>query len=159
MPFTPPTTVASKATTGYLAQFFLGTAGSPTTYQAVAEVKQIQVSYASAPEVNATHLLSPNSTEEVRAGLIKPGTFELTCNFIGDASQLAILTAIQNAAANNPPNQPLKIVAPVNDGTQTYTATFQGYLNKYEVGPFENNKVTEVKIGGQITGSIVEAVA
>lgn len=159
MPFTPPTTVASQATTGYLSQFFLGTAGSPITYQAVTEIKSIQISYASAPEVNVTHLLSPNSTEEMRAGLIKPGTFELSGNFIGDASQLAILTAIQNAAANNPPNQPLKIVAPVQNGSKTYTATFVGYLNKYEVGPFENNKATEVKIGGQITGSIVEAVA
>lgn len=159
MPFDAPATVASQATTGYLSQFFLGTDGSPITYQSIAELKSFSGKHGSVSEVNVTHLLSPDSTEELRAGLIKPGTYEISGNFIGDASQLALYTAMKNAAAQNPPTQPMKATAPAKNGTMTYTMTCIGYVSSVEIGPFENNKSIDFKATIQITGGLVEAVA
>jgi hypothetical protein len=154
MPFTPPTTYASQATTGYEAQFSMGSPLVP-----LIEVKHIKPSYYSTPEVNVSHLLSPSSTEELRPGLLKPGTVEVGGNLIGDSSQLAITTAAKNNAAQNPPTQAFTITAPVQNGTKTYTCVGVGYVAGYEVGPFELNKAIEFMMRLQITGIISETVA
>jgi hypothetical protein len=154
MPFTAPSTVASVATTGYLSQFWLG---SPLA--AIAEIKSIKTAYYTVPEVNVSHLLSPGSAEELRPGMLKPGTVEIGGNFIGDATQLAILTTMEANAAQNPPVQAFKITAPVQNGTKTYTCIGVGYIAKYDAGPFEINKGIEFAMSLQITGIIVETVA
>jgi hypothetical protein len=154
MPFSMPTTVASVATTGYGAQFLLG---SPLA--AIAEIKSIKPQYFDTPEVNVTHLLSPNATEELRPGLLKPGTVEITGNFIGNAGQLALKTTAALNAAQNPPTQGFSITAPVNNGTQTYTCVGVGYIASYAPGPFENNKAIDFTMKLQITGIVTESVA
>jgi len=145
---------ATKATIGYLAKFFVGDSASPTGYTAVAEVKSIKPSLMTIPAIDATHLQSPDATEEKLPGLIKPGTVEIMGNFIGDASQLQIKTLAQARTVF-----PFKITAPINSSTQTYTVTGLGFINKYETGPLEPSKLNEFSMGVEITGSIVEGVA
>lgn len=154
MPFSAPSTIASKATTGNLAQFFIGTVASPMSYNAVAELKSIKPNQVSVPEVEITTLLSPNMTEEMIPGMIKPGSVTIGGNFTGDASQLSLLSLAQSQTVFW-----WKITAPVNKSTQTYTATGSGYISKYDNGPLEKNKPFEFSAEIQITGSITESVA
>lgn len=144
----------TKATIGYLATFSIGTNASPIAYTAMAEVKSIKPNNFTVPSIDATHLQSPNATEEKLPGLIKPGTVEISGNFIGDTSQLSISTLAQTRAVF-----PFKITSPINSGTQTYTVTGTGFISKYEAGPFEPSKLSEFSMGMEITGTITEAVA
>lgn len=156
MPFTLPTTAASKANTGYGATLYLGTTASPPVYGAspFAELKTFRIAPISVPDVETTTLLSPLNTEEMIPGMIKPGTIELSGNFIGDATQLAITTDAQAQASFS-----WKAVAPIQQGAKTYTANGIGYFTKYEVGPFEKNKPIEFSASIQITGPYYESVA
>lgn len=153
MPFTPPSTYTSKANTGYYAVFFLGTVASPLSYNAMLEVKSIKADYFTVPEVPTTHLQSPNYTEEFFPGMLKPGTIDLSGNFIGDTSQMPTgLAAAQDIIF-------WKITSPVQQNSKTYTATGTGFITNYSPGPFENNKALEFSIKLQITGQVTETVA
>lgn len=154
MPFTPPSTVASKATTGYLAQLLIGSVASPLSYNAIAELKSFKGNVITVPDVQTSHLLSPNNTEEMIPGMIKPGTVDVGGNLIGDASQTAFLALAQAQTVFA-----VKITAPMQSSTKTYTGTGQGFIGKYEIGPFENNKPTEFSAAIQLTGGWTEAVA
>jgi len=145
----PPT----KATIGYLSTFSVGSLASPTVYSQMAEIKTIKSSIASIPVVDATHLQSPNATEEKLPGLISPGTVDIGGNFTGDASQLTILTLAQARTVF-----PFKITAPVNKGTQVYTLTGVGFISKYDVGPFEANTLGEFTMSMEIAGAVTETV-
>lgn len=149
MPFTPPSTVASKANTGYLAQLILG---SPAV--AVSEIKSFTVDPISMPEVNKSHLLSPNNTEEFSPGMIKPGKVKISGNFIGDASQLQIETLAKAQSEFT-----FSVVAPVQKNTKTYTGSGSAYFASYTLGPFENNKTIDYMAELQITGTYDENVA
>ena len=154
MPFSPPGTYASKANTGYYAQFLFGTVASPISYSACLEIKSFKPAYVTVPEVPTTHLLSPNYTEEFFPGMLKPGTIDFSGNFIGDSSQTALtgLAQAQDIVG-------WKIIAPVQQNTKTYTATGTGFVTEYSPGPFENNKSVEFTGKIQITGVYTEAVA
>ncbi len=152
MPFTPPTTYASKANAGYLAEFLIGDAASPPNYTAIAEIKQFSADPISMPEIPTTHLLSLANTEEFVPGMIKPGKVSFGGNFIGDSSQLNITTLAQAQTIF-----PLQILAPVQRGTKTYTFTGHGFIASYKVGPFENNKAIEFTAEIQMTGSYTES--
>jgi len=154
MPFTSPGTYFSQATTGYLATISLGTQASPDSYTALVEVRTIKTNDITVPDVNVTHLQSPSATEEMIPGLIKPGTIEVTGNFIGDTTQLNPVTLAQNQTIVW-----WKVIAPVQSGTKTYTATGSGFINKAEFGPFENNKADDFSFGLQITGVATRSVA
>lgn len=149
---------ASRAVSGNKAVFYMGTTSSPLGYNAVLEVKSINPNFVTVPEINTTHLLSPNSTEEFFPGLIKPGKMEMTGNFIGDSSQLNFLQCAEAQTI-----LAWKITAPVNQiggvPTQVYTATGIGYVADYSSGPLEQNKAFEYKLGIQVTGTISESVA
>ena len=155
MPFTAPTTVASKANTGYLATLSLGvyTSGVAGSYNPVSELKSFKANLNTVPEVNVSTLLSPGNTEEFFPGMIKPGTIDMSGNLIGDASQLAITTAAQAQTIF-----PFKIIASIQ-GTKTYTLTGAGYWAEYSPGPWENNKPVEFTAKIQMTGSYTEVVA
>lgn len=154
MPFTPPATVASKANTGYLAQFLLGDTASPPNFTAVAEIKSFSSDLISMPEVDNTHLLSPGNTREFVPGMIKPGKVQFSGNFIGDSSQLNIAALAQAQTIF-----PFKIVAPVQRNSKTYTCVTNGFMSGYKPGPFENDKATEFQAEIQMTGAFTEAVA
>ena len=149
MPFTPPTTAASQANTGYLAQFLLG---SPPA--AIAEIKSFSLDPISMSEVSTTHLLSQSNTEEFIPSLIKPGKCSASGNFIGASSQLTITTLAQAQTIFA-----FQIVAPVYRNTKTYTFTAAGFIAGYKLGPFENNKALEFSVDIQITGAYTEVVA
>ena len=145
----------SKATTGYKATFGIAVDASPIgDYVLMAELASIKPSNFSIPSIDTTHLQSPNATEEMIPGLIKPGTIAITGNFIGDASQLNISQLAQGQTIF-----PWQIVSPINRGTQLYTATGYGFIAKYETGPFEPNKKIDFAADVQITGNITETVA
>lgn len=146
--FAPPAQYASKANTAYESTLSIG---SPLV--AFVELISWAPSPMDVPQVPATHLLSPNNTEEFSAGMIKPGTIEFSGNFIGDASQLAILTLAEAQTIF-----PFAGVAPMQRGVKTYTGSGIGYFSKYSVGPFENNKDIQFKATIQITGAYSEAV-
>jgi hypothetical protein len=143
----------SKANTGYKATFGIGDNASPIDYTIMAELASIKPSNFSIPAIDTTHLQSPNATEEMIPGLIKPGTIALSGNFTGDASQLNI-----SARAQTQSIFPWQIQSPINKGTQVYTATGIGFISKYETGPFEPNKKIDFAADIQITGNITETV-
>jgi hypothetical protein len=148
-------TTSTKASIGYLATFAIGDSTvSPINYTLMAEVKSIKPSIASIPSIDATHLQSPNATEEKLPGLIKPGTVEMTGNFIGDTTQLAILGKAESRSVF-----PFQIKAPVNSGTQIYTLSGEGFISKYDTGPFEPSKLTEFTLTMEMTGTVTETVA
>ncbi len=149
MPFTPPTTVASQAVTGYLAVLKIG---SPLV--AMSEIKSFKASLINVQEVPTSHLLSPNNTEEQIPGMIKPGGLEFSGNFIGDAGQLQITTLAANQSTFA-----FQLIAPVQSGTKTYTLSGNGFFTKYEPGPFENNKAVEYAGAMQLKGAYTETVA
>lgn len=154
MPFSPPTTYYSLAATGYEYQMEIGTQSSPDSYTAILEIRSIKTNDFTVPAVDVTHLLSPNATEEKIPGLIKPGTIEVTGNFIGDTTQTGIPTLGQNLTLVW-----WKVTGPVQRGAKTYTASGTAFLNKWDVGPFENNKAIDVSFGLEITGTITYTVA
>ena len=154
MPFTPPTTYASQGSTGYQAQFFIGTVASPISYTAVKETKSIKPNFITVPEVETSHLLSPNNTEEMLPGMIKPGTIEISGNWLGDSSQTALSDLAQAGTV-----AAWKITAPVQGLTKTFTATGSGFVTKFDVGPFEKNKPNEFTATVQMTGSYTTSVA
>ena len=149
---------ASRAVTGNKAVFYIGSVASPLGYNALLEVKSISPNFISVPEVNISHLLSPNATEEFFPGMNKPGKMEVSGNFIGDTSQLSILQLAQQQIIIA-----WKFTAPVDQQsgvtTKVYTATGIGYVAEYSSGPFEQNKAVEYKLGIQVTGSPTESVA
>lgn len=142
----------TKATIGYESTFSIG-AGSPTAYTQMAECKSIKPNLITVPPIDATHLLSPNATEEKLPGLIKPGTIDVSGNFTGAASQLNIAAL---AAARTV--FPFQTTSPVNSGTQVYTIASQGFISKYDPGPFEPSKLIEFALSIEISGAFTETV-
>ena len=143
----------SKATTGYLATFSISANVSPLDYVPMAELASIKPSNFSIPSIDTTHLQSPNATEEMLPGLIKPGTIAISGNFTGDASQMNISTLAQSQTVF-----PWQVTSRINKGTQLYTATGYGFIAKYETGPFEPNKKIDFAADVQITGNITETI-
>ena len=143
----------TQASIGYQSTFSVGSATSPITYSQMAEIKTIKPNIATIPAIDATHLQSPNATEEKLPGLIKPGTVDITGNFIGDASQLAILTLAESRVVF-----PFQISALVNRGAQVYTVSGFGFISKYDTGSFETSKVSEFSMSMEITGTVTETV-
>ncbi len=145
---------ASLGNSGYTSVFYTGVAGSPPTYTAVLEIASINKKNYTIPAIDLTHLLSPNATEEMTPGILKPGTIEITGNFIGDTTQLNFNTLAQAQTVF-----PWKITAPMQKGAKTLTSTGLCFVVDYETGPFEANKKIDFKATLQMTGTITEAVA
>jgi hypothetical protein len=78
---------ASKARLGYGSKFYIGDTASPVGYTVLSEIAIINFADYTVAEVDVTHLLSPNSSEESLPDLLKPGTIEISGNYTGDASQ------------------------------------------------------------------------
>lgn len=162
MSWSPPVTYASNAQAAYLAQFFLGTPSSPDSYVAMVEVVSIKTDDFTVTEIDFTHLLSPNSTEESGPGLAKPGNVEVTGHFTGDATQWTNpidLATGQSTAGLAPIVCFWQVKSPVARNTMTYTAQGSGYVTKFALGPFENNKPIDVALSLKITGQPTRTVA
>ena len=144
----------SLANSGYGATFFVGDTSSPIDYTAVSEIASINKKNFSVPSIDVTHLLSPNTTEEMIPGILKPGTVEMTGNFIGDVTQLQFTTLAQAQTVFN-----FKVTAPMQKNTKTYTAVGTCFVTDFETGPFEANKKIDFKVTLQRTGILVETVA
>jgi hypothetical protein len=144
---------ASKARLGYGSKFYTGDTASPVSYTLLSEIATINFSDYSVAEVDVTHLLSPNSSEESIPGLLKPGTIELSGNYTGDASQqnIDVLAVAQTVF-------PWKITAPAS-GATVLTITGFGYIVKKETGPFEPSKKSDFKVGVRVSGAISYSVA
>ena len=147
-------TYSSSANTGYLATFLTGSAASPPVYTAVAECATITVPRYTVPDINVTHLLSPNTTEELVPGLLMPGKIAITGNFIGDATQLALDTLAQGQTIF-----PFQITVPVQKRAKTATISGYGFMTKNEIGPIEPNRKLDFSIEIQMTGFATIAVA
>lgn len=154
MPFVSPGTYYSTSQTGYLATISLGTVASPDSYTATFEVRSIKSNNFTVPDIDVTTLQSPNATEEYIPGLVKPGTIEVTGNYIGDTTQQSIPALGVGQVIGF-----YKIVASVQRGAKTYTQTGSGFITKWEVGTFENNKAVDYSFTLKITGTITETVA
>ena len=149
MPFTPPSTYASKANTAYEATVALG---SPPV--AFMEVKTFSIDYASIPEVPTTHLLSVNNTEEFSPGMIKPGKITVGGSWIGSSDQLAITTKMQAQTIGA-----WVITFPVQQGAKTEVDAGTGFIVGLKNGPFENNKAIEFQLEIQMTGAWTQTVS
>ena len=144
----------SLANSAYGAVFYTGDASSPTDWTAVLEIASITKKNLSVPSIDVTHLKSPNATEEMVPGIIKPGTMELTGNFIGDTTQLAFLTFAQGQTVF-----PFKMTAPMQKDTKTLTVIGTCFVTEYEDGPYEANKKIDFKVTLQVTGTSSVTVA
>jgi hypothetical protein len=144
----------SRATIGYLSTFSVGDDNSPIGYTEMLEVKSITPNFFTVPVVDATHLKSPNATSEKKPGLIMPGTIEVTGNFIGDATQLQILTLAEARTVF-----PFKFTEPVDDSTKVYTATGNGFISAYGHNAIQPSSLGEFRMTMEITGTITEDVA
>lgn len=152
--FTSPGTYTSQGTTGYLATLSTGVAVSPPTsppsynYTPVIEMRTFEVKLLDVPNVDFTHLQSPNNTREIRPGMIMPGTIDFTSNAILDATQLGVLTNAQLQA-----NIPFQIKAPIQDSNATLVFTGIAFTKTAKLGPFENDKPNELAGSFQMEGS------
>jgi hypothetical protein len=144
---------ASKARLGYGSKFYIGDTASPVGYTVLSEIAIINFADYTVAEVDVTHLLSPNSSEESIPGLLKPGAIELSGNYTGDASQqnIDVLAVAQTVF-------PWKITAPAS-GAMVLTITGYGYITKKETGPFEANKKNDFKVAVRVSGAISYSVA
>jgi len=150
MPFSTPTTIASLGQSGYLGVFSYG---SPLVQ--LLEVKTFSIKRISVPNLNFTHLLSPNTTEELGPGINMPGTLDVSGNFIGSVDQTTDLDTLWQ-------NQTVfawQYVGPMQRRAKTMTLTGQAYITKFDIGPFEPNRPVEFSVSMQTTGftSIVVA--
>ena len=143
----------SLANSGYGATFSVGDTSSPIDYVETAEIASINKKNFTVPSIDVTHLKSPNTTEEMIPGILKPGTIEMTGNFIGDVTQLQFPTLAQAQTVF-----PFKITAPMQKNSKTYTATGTCFVTDYETGPFEANKKIDFKVTMQRTGLLSETV-
>ena len=139
MPFTPPAQYSSTGTTGYESTFGVDPAGgSPPDIIPFVELKSFTINFGDRPEVNFTHLLSPNYTEEISPGPTKPGTIDFSGNFTGDISQMDL----DGLQINRTP-VPFKAVSPTDQAQKTCTVTGFGYLASQKFGDFEIGKPIE----------------
>jgi hypothetical protein len=150
----PAPTAPTQATIGYLGTFSVGDTASPVNFTDMLEVKTIKPNLVTVPVINATHLKSPNATEEKLPGLIMPGTVDISGNFVGDATQLNIQTLAKARTVF-----PWKITAPVQGGTKTYTVSGFGFVSKYDNGPIEPSALNAFTMTLEISGTITEVVA
>ena len=148
-----PPNVPSQANSGYGATFAVGV-GSPINYAIVSEIASINKKNFTVPPIDVTHLLSPNATEEMIPGIIKPGTVEMTGNYIADATQLQFVTLATGRTVF-----PFQITAPMQKNSKTLTATGMCFVTDYETGPFEANRKIDFMVTLQVTGTVVETVA
>lgn len=146
----PVATYPSQANSGYLGTFSYG---SPLV--ALIEAKHINFPRYTIPDLNVTHLLSPNSTEELVPGLMMPGVIDVTGNFIGDATQVGDLDTLSQAQTVFP----WQITVPVASRGKTATITGRGFLNKHDIGPVEPNRPVEYAISVRTTGFSTISVA
>ena len=147
-----PAFVASKANLGYGAAFWVGT-GSPATYTQMSEINAIVFADYTITEIDTTHLASPNTMEEAIPGMIKPGTIELTLNYIADATQAQVDTLAMARTIF-----PWEITGPVS-GNKTLTIAGYGFITKKETGPWEPNKKQDFKVSVRAAGVITWTVA
>lgn len=142
----------TRAQIGLGTQFFIGS-GSPVVY-AVSMTEAVTITFAdyTVAEVDVTHLLSPNSTEEVISGLRKPGTVDVEGNFIGDTVQQSI-----NDLALARTVFPWQITAPLS-GARVLTITGIGFITKRETGPFTPGGKINFKFSVKVAGTITYAV-
>jgi hypothetical protein len=152
MPAPSPVFAPSKAQLGYGSAFFMG-AGSPVNYTEISEIASVAFADYTVSVIDVTSLASPNATEESIPGLLKPGTIEMTGNYIGDASQIAI-----DPIATARTIFPWMITATTSSG-KTLTVTGFGYITKKETGPFEPNKKQDFKVSVQVAGAVTWTVA
>jgi hypothetical protein len=141
----------SQAALGYLSAFYTGDNASPISYTAVTETAEINFAGFTVPEVDVTHLQSPGAVMESIPGFIKPGTIEITGNFIDDTSQRAFTTLGLARTIFN-----WKIDAPKSDGS-TFTITGKGFVSKLQKGPFSATAKQSFSASIQVTGLYTES--
>ena len=144
---------ATRATIGYLATFAIGNDASPSVFVMMAECKSIKPNLVTIPVINATHLQSPNATEEKIPGLIMPGTLEISGNFIGDATQLNIQMLAEGRTVF-----PFQCTAKVDKGTKVWTLTGLGFISKFDTGPLEPSTLNAFSLTIEITGTMTVTV-
>lgn len=142
-------TYASKANTGYLGTFSIG---SPLVQ--LTEVRSINIPQYVIDVIDRTHLLSPNTTKEKTPGMMEPGKISLTGNYLGDTAQAGIDTLAQAQSV-----VPYQITFPVQNGAKTATITGSAFIAKKDIGPVEGDKVLDYSIDIQTTGYSTIVVA
>lgn len=144
----------SRANSGYNTTFSVGDSASPLGYVQLLETATIMVSGPSIPAIEVTHLLSPNATGEYVPGIIDPGTLDITGNWVGDATQLDILTTAKAQTVFA-----FKIVAPCDNRTKSATITGLGFWKDGPKIDLAVNKGTNFTASIKVTGTITIAVA
>jgi hypothetical protein len=119
------------------------------------EVKHINFPRYTIPDLNVTHLLSPNATEELVPGLMMPGVVDVTGNYIGDPTQVGDIDTLAQAQTVFA----WEISMPVQSRGKTATITGRGFFNKHDIGPVEPNRPIEFAISIRTTGFSTVTVA
>jgi hypothetical protein len=127
---------------------------SPVSFNNVLEVKTVDDKGYTTSDVDLTNLNSPDATEEMAPGLLKPGTLDLGCNFIGSTDQLAFKGWAQGQSVVW-----YQIQFGVQKNTKTCTEVGQCYVKTYDIGPLDPNRAVDIKISVQKTGPYSLTVA
>jgi hypothetical protein len=141
-------TTPSVAEIGYGSTFATGTgSGGSITYTIVAEVTSIKPSGVTTGEEDVTSLQSPGGVREYIPTLSDNGTFELTANYIGDATQLNV-----ESLALARTIFPFQIQGAVGGKTQTRTG--RGFFTKFNQGDLTVDKVASFTATFRVTGVV-----
>jgi hypothetical protein len=132
--------MSTDFTLGFGSQIYVSTDGD--TYTLIAQSKDLNSPSSEVGTVNITNNSSPNFSEEVAAGLYKPGTIDF--EWIYTPTQQATLYGYWNSA----PSQTLFFKEIFTDASGW---TFSGFLTKIENETKTENEAIMGKVSVQLT--------
>lgn len=125
--------------------FGFGTGATEPAYTVLADTINIQGFEQDVGELDITHSQSPDCTMEVAPGITDNGTVVVECNFVGNETSHAAITALKGAA-----DSWFQILVP----DQQYDAKFRGFLKGISESHPNAEKQTvtfTIRVSGVIT--------
>lgn len=137
----------TKVVLGFGSILKRGDGGGPENFSTIAENLDISIDTGELQTIDATHQESPDSTEELIAGLHSTGSLTFSSNYIpSDAEQTGLLTDKTNRVKRN-----FKVTVPT---TPTGEITFTALVTNFNIGLPVKDKMsvdTTLKMTGAVT--------
>ena len=112
-------------------EFSTNMTDSPLTFTEVSEVKGVSANPEASPEIDFTHYASVE--QELRVGLPRRGSYDITCNFVPDSSSQETIMTLNNTKEA----RRWRIRYPQSDVSHTVPAEerFDGYVQTASIAP------------------------
>ena len=122
--------------------------GSPGEYHEIEEVTNISGPDGTANTIDVTHLRS--TAKEYLPGLGDFGQIQMTCNYVGQPQQIALLTMFQT----NADPEEFRLYLPVNSQLTSFDRfTFDASVTQWQLGAVVDDKQT-LSITLKVTGTV-----